>query len=68
MALYALVKPSQFIHFVTALAFLGSCMALSRSYGLIVDGSSTVYTWGVLSFEAFAGITAILWLRFLSRQ
>ena len=53
---------------VYALAFLGSCMALSRSYGLITDSSSTFYTRGVRSFEAFAGITGILRLRFLSRQ
>jgi Domain of unknown function (DUF4345) len=68
MAAHALYDSRYFQHFVYALALLGSCMALSRSYGLIVDGSSTVYTWGVLAFEAFAGITGILWLRFLSRQ
>ena len=68
MAAHALYERRRFINFVYALAFLGSCMALSRSYGLIVDASSTFYTWGVLSFEAFAGITGILWLRFLSRQ
>ena len=43
-------------------------MALSRTYGLIVDGSATIYTFGVLAFEAFAGITGILWLRVLSRH
>jgi hypothetical protein len=68
MAAHSLYEQRHFRSFVYALAFLGSCMALSRSYGLITDGSNTVYTWGVLSFEAFAGITAILWLRFLSRQ
>jgi hypothetical protein len=68
MAAYALFRRQNFGHFVYALAFLGSCMALSRSYGLVVDGSSTVYTWGVLAFEAFAGMTGILWLRYLSRQ
>ena len=68
MAAYALYNRRHFTHFVFALAFLGSCMALGRSYGLIADGGGTVYTWGVLSFEAFAGITGMLWLRFLSRQ
>ncbi len=68
MALYALVEPRRFSDFVYALAFLGSCMALSRGYGLVIDGSGTVYTWGVLAFEAFAGITAIGWLRFQSRH
>jgi hypothetical protein len=68
MAANALYQQRHFKSFVYSLAFLGSCMALSRGFGLIVDGSSTVYTWGVLSFEAFSGITAILWLRFLSRQ
>jgi hypothetical protein len=68
MAAHALYDQGHFKNFVYALAFLGSCMALSRSYGLIADGSGTAYTWGVLCFEAFAGITAILWLRFLSRQ
>jgi hypothetical protein len=68
MAVHALVDRRFFKNFVCALAFLGSCMALSRSYGLMVDGSNTVYTWGVLAFEAFAGISAILWLRFLSRR
>lgn len=68
MAAHALYERGHFISFVYALAFLGSCMALSRSYGLISDDSGTVYTWGVLAFEAFAGITGILWIRFLSRQ
>lgn len=68
MAAHSLYQRRYFKNFVYALAFLGSCMALSRSYGLVVDGSGTVYTWGVLCFEAFAGITAILWLGFLSRQ
>ena len=68
MAAHALYDRRYFNHFVYALAMLGSCMALSRGFGLITDGSSTVYTWAVLFFEAFAGITGILWLRFLSRQ
>ena len=67
MAAHALYNRVNFRNFVYALAFLGSCMALSRGYGLLVDGSSTVYTWGVLAFESFAGITGILWLRTLSR-
>ena len=68
MAVHALYDQRHFKNFVYALAFLGSCMALSRTLGLIIDGSSTVYTWGVLSFEAFVGITGILWLRFLSSR
>jgi hypothetical protein len=68
MAAHALYDRKYFKNFVYALAFLGCSMALSRSYGLLIDGSSTVYTWGVLSFEAFAGLTGILWLRALSRQ
>ena len=68
MAAYALYDRRQFKSFVHALAFLGTCMALSRSYGLMVDGSNTVYTWGVLAYEAFAGVTGILCLGFLSRQ
>jgi len=68
MAAHALYKPHYFSNFVYALTFLGCAMAASRSYGLIVDGSNTFYTWGVLGFEAFAGITAILWLRFLSAR
>jgi hypothetical protein len=68
MAAHALFKPQHFGSFVYALAFLGSCMALSRGYGLVVDGSGTAYTWGVLSFEAFAGITGILWLRYENRS
>ncbi len=68
MAAYALYERRYFYHFVFALAFLGSSMALSRGYGLIIDDSGTLYTWGVLGYEAFAGLSAILWLRFLSRQ
>jgi hypothetical protein len=68
MAAHALYDQRYFKNFVYALAFLGSCMALSRSYGLIIDGSGTVYTWGVLGYEAFAGISAILWIKLLSRQ
>ena len=67
-AVGALFNQRYFVNFVYALAFLGSCMALSRIYGLVVDGSATGYTVGVLGFEAFAGVTAILWLRFLTRQ
>ncbi|HIE88537.1 MAG: DUF4345 family protein [bacterium] len=68
MAARALFDQRYFANFVYALAFLASCMALSRGYGLVVDGSTTIYTWGVLGFEAFAGVTGILWLRTLSRQ
>lgn len=68
MAVRALFNQRGFAPFVYALAFLGSCMALSRAYGLAVDGSATMYTWGVLAFEAFAGISAMLWLRRLARE
>ena len=68
MAAWALFNQRHFVSFVYALAFLGSCMALSRTYSLVVDGSATIYTFGVLGFEAFAGVTGILWLRLLSRQ
>lgn len=68
MAIWALFNQRYFMNFVYTLAFLASCMALSRSYGLVVDGSATIYTLGVLGFEVFAGVTGILWLRFLSRQ
>ena len=68
MAAWALFNQRYFMNFVFALAFLGSSMALSRAYGLVVDGSATAYTFGVLGFEAFAGVSGILWLRVLSRQ
>ena len=68
MAARALFDQRFFPNLVYALAFLGCSMALSRGYGLIVDGSATVYTFGVLGYEAFAGITGVLWLRFLGRQ
>ena len=68
MAAYAFFEPHHFKSFVFALAFLGGSMALSRGYGLIVDSSNNFYTIGVLAFEAFAGISAIVWLEFLRRQ
>ncbi|MEH6549654.1 MAG: DUF4345 family protein [Pseudomonadales bacterium] len=68
MAALALYNRRFFPSLVFSLAFLGSCMALSRSYGVIVDDSATVYTLGVLAFEAFAGISGILWLKFLARE
>ena len=68
MAAHALYRPQYFGNFVYALAFLGCTMAASRSYGLAIDGSSTFYTWGVLGFEAFAGITATMWLKFPSAK
>ena len=49
------------------LCFVGGSLALSRSYGLLVDGSHTAYTWSVLAYESIAAITAGLWPRFLSR-
>jgi len=67
MAALALYDGRYFKSFVHALAFMGCTMALSRTYGLVVDHSSTFYTWGVLLYEASAGVSAILWLKFLSR-
>ena len=68
MAVLALFDRRYFPNLVFTLAIVGSCLALSRSYGLVVDGSATAYTFGVLGFEAFAGVSGILWLRVLSRQ
>jgi hypothetical protein len=65
LAALALYDPSYFEKLLWTLAFLGCSMAVSRFYGLVVDGSSTVYTWGVLGYEAFAGVSAIAWLRSL---
>jgi hypothetical protein len=65
MAALALYDGRHFEKTLWCLAFLGSCMALSRFYGLMIDGSGTLYTWGVLGYEAFAGISAIYWLRVL---
>ncbi len=67
MAAYALYDRRVFRNLVTTLAFLGSCMALSRSYGLIADGSSSVYTWGVMAYEYFAAVSGITWLLVLPR-
>jgi len=67
MAVVALREPRYFENLLWALAFLGSCMALSRMYGLVIDGSGTVYTWGVVAYEAFAGTSAIAWLIWLPR-
>ena len=68
MAARALYAQRHFETFLHALAIMGCTMALSRTIGLIIDGSSTFYTWGVLLYEASAGISAIVWLKFLSRQ
>ncbi|MDE0887533.1 MAG: DUF4345 family protein [Myxococcota bacterium] len=67
MAALALYDGRHFEKVLWCLAFLGSCMALSRFYGLMIDDSGTLYTWGVLGYEAFAGISAICWLRVLPR-
>jgi hypothetical protein len=67
MAALALHDRRHFEKMLWSLALLGTCMALSRFYGLVVDGSGTVYTWGVLAYEAFAGASAIAWLMFLPR-
>ena len=67
MAAFALYDRRRFESLLFTLAFLGSCLALSRSYGLVVDGSSTFYTWGVLTYEFFAAISSIAWLIVLPR-
>jgi len=67
MAALALHDGRYFEKLLWTLAFLGSCMALSRTYGLIVDASGTVYTLGVVAYEAFAGGSAIVWLMLLPR-
>ena len=68
MAARALYDQRHLESFLHALAIMGCTMALSRVLGLIIDGSSTFYTWGVLFYEAFAGISGIVWLSFLSRR
>jgi len=67
MAALALHDRRHFEKLLWALALLGSCMATTRFYGLLVDGSGTLYTWGVLAYEAFAGASAIGWLMLLPR-
>ena len=67
MAALALYDRAYFKNLLFTLAFLGSCLALSRSYGIIVDGSGTLYTWGVVGYEYFVAISAIVWLRVLPR-
>jgi hypothetical protein len=68
MAARALYDQRHFETFLHALAIMGCTMALSRTIGLILDGSSTFYTWAVLLYEASAGISAIVWLKFISRR
>ncbi|MBT5836532.1 MAG: hypothetical protein HOH76_05045, partial [Hellea sp.] len=41
-----------------SLAMLGSCMALTRSYGVVVDGSTSLFNLSVLAFESFTGISS----------
>jgi hypothetical protein len=67
MAALALYDGAYFRNLLVTLAFLGSCLALSRSYGIVVDGSGTLYTWGVVGYEYFAAFSAITWLIVLPR-
>ena len=67
MAALALYDRAYFENLLFTLAFLGSCLALSRSYGIVVDDSGTLYTWGVIGYEYFAAISAIIWLIVLPR-
>lgn len=66
IAALALYDTRFFPNLLFTLAFVGSCLALSRSYGLFVDDSSTAYTWGVMAYEYFAAISSLVWLRMLS--
>ena len=65
IAALALYDTRFFPNLLFTLAFVGSCLALSRSYGLFVDDSSTAYTWGVMAYEYFAAISSLVWLRML---
>ena len=65
IAALALYDTRFFPNLLFTLAFVGTCLALSRTYGLFVDDSSTAYTWGVLAYEYFAGISSMIWLRVL---
>ncbi len=67
MALLACIKPRYFSQFVFALAFIAGGLALSRTFGLFVDGSYGLYTGAVLAYEYFAACSAMLWLMFLSK-
>ena len=62
LAALALYDGAYFKNLLLTLAFLGSCLALSRSYGILVDDSGTLYTWGVIGYEYFAAVSAIIWL------
>ncbi len=68
MCLLAIFRRELFPNVLFTVAFLGSGLALSRSYGLAVDESHSIYTWGVIGYEYFAAISSIVWLIFLSRQ
>lgn len=68
MAAFALFKSAYVKYVLFTLAFLGCTMALSRGYGMIVDSSATPYNWGVIGFEALAGIAAILLLKSLTKN
>lgn len=63
MALLALYDQRYVHQLLVTLVFMGSCLALSRSYGLYVDGSFSVYTIGVLSYESFAAISSMVLLK-----
>ena len=58
MALIAFFKPSLGKYALFSLAMLGSCMALTRSYGVVVDGSTSLFNLSVLAFEGFTGISS----------
>ncbi len=66
MALLALYDRRYLRQLLVTLAFLGSGLALSRSYGLYTDGSATFYTFGVLSYEIFATVSSIVLLKLSS--
>ena len=68
MAALALYDLRHFKTVLFVLSVVGGCLALSRAYGLIVDGRSTPYTFGVLAYESFAALSASVWLGFLRRN
>ena len=67
MALLALYDQRYLRQLLVTLAFMGSCLALSRSYGLYIDGSASIYTFGVLSYETFAAISSMVFLKLSAR-
>ena len=68
MALVALFRNAYLKHTLFGLAFLGCTMAFARGYGMIIDNSPTFYNWGIICFEAFTGLSALIWLKSLPKN